>query len=96
MDITYKFANGVFYPSDIEYKSIPEHAIDVPPEEYAKAMKRQKGYDFSVDENGKVTLFEPVISEDELRLQAESQRALLRQDAEREIEWRQYAVERED
>lgn len=93
MDITYKFANGVFYPSDIEYKSIPEHAIDVPPEEYAKAMKRQKGYDFSVDENGKVTLFEPVISEDELRLQAESQRALLRQDAEREIEWRQYAVE---
>lgn len=40
-----------------------------------------------------MTLFEPVISEDELRLQAESQRALLRQDAEREIEWRQYAVE---
>ncbi|HDC4264331.1 hypothetical protein ASV14_23080 [Enterobacter cloacae subsp. cloacae] len=93
MDITYKFANGVFYPSDIEYKSIPEHAIDVPPEEYAKAMKRQRGYDFTVDENGIVTLFEPVISADELRLRAESERALLRQGAEREIEWREYAVE---
>lgn len=93
MDITYKFANGVFYPSDIEYKSIPAGAINVPPEEYAKAMKRPRGYDFTVDENGKVTLFEPEISEDELRLQAESQRALLRQDAEREIEWRQYAVD---
>lgn len=93
MIITYKFAAGVFYPSDIEYKSIPEGTINVPPEEYAKAMTRPMGYDFTVDENGKVALLEPVISADEQRLQAESHRALLRQDAEREIEWRQYAVE---
>ena len=93
MDITYKFANGVFYPSDIVYKSIPADAIDVPPEEYLKAMRRPKGYDFTVGENGTVTLFEPVISADELRLRSESERTLLRQGAEREIEWREYAVE---
>lgn len=94
MDITYKFANGVFYPSDIEYKSIPEGAIKVSPDEFAKAMKRPTGYDFTVDKNGVVTLFEAVISEEEQQLEMDAQRALLRQRADNEIAWRQYAVDR--
>ncbi|EEX2881443.1 TPA: tail fiber assembly protein [Escherichia coli] len=94
MDISYKFANGVFYPSDIEYKSIPESAIDVTYEEYAKAMRRPTGYNFTVDKEGIVTLIEHVISEEEWKLDIEAQLALLRQRADNEIGWRQYAVER--
>ncbi|MDA8487494.1 tail fiber assembly protein [Kluyvera sp. Awk 3] len=93
MDITYKFADGLFYPSDIEYKTLPDGAIDVPAEEFIKAMRRPRGYDFSVDANGMVTLFEQATSEEELRLQAESQRTLLKQSADSEIGWRQYAID---
>ena len=93
MGITCKFAEDRFYPSDIDYGTIPDGAVDVPEEEFFKAMKRPRGYDFSVDDNGTVTLIAPVITEEEQQLEAEAQRALLRQQADGEIAWRQDAVE---
>lgn len=47
-----------------------------------------------MDKEGIVTLIEHVISEEEWKLDIEAQLALLRQRADNEIGWRQYAVER--
>ncbi|MDM3323475.1 hypothetical protein OGV38_10260 [Citrobacter sp. Cb080] len=47
--ITHKFVNGLFYPSGVDYLSIPDGAIDVSEDAFTKAMNRQPGESFTVD-----------------------------------------------
>ncbi|HBC6265378.1 TPA: tail fiber assembly protein [Citrobacter braakii] len=52
----YKYFEGLFYPEDGSYESIPAGAIDVSEDEYRKAMGRAPGSTFSVDDSGIVTV----------------------------------------
>lgn len=52
----YKYFDGLFYPEDGSYESIPAGAIDVSEGEYRKAMGRAPGSSFSVDDSGIVTV----------------------------------------
>lgn len=95
MEKNYKFSNGLFYPSDIEYKNTPPDAIDVNEEEYQKAMNRPLGYGFIVNNKGKVSLSPPPEpTPEELILVADAEKKWLKGIADSEIEWRKYAVEK--
>lgn len=48
MKNVYKFHDGLFYPPDLNYESIPDSAIEVSSEEYIKAMSRAPGSTFTV------------------------------------------------
>ena len=52
----YKYFEGLFYPEDGSYESIPAGAIDVSEDEYRKAMGRAPGSTNSVDDSGIVTV----------------------------------------
>jgi hypothetical protein len=70
MNTSFKFSPsvGCFYPSDVDYPSVPSDLIDVPPSEYAKAMSRRADQRFEVSPEGVVTLIDP--TEDELAASA--------------------------
>ncbi|EFH2872184.1 TPA: tail fiber assembly protein [Escherichia coli] len=77
-NIIYWFSGGLFYPSNEEYRQIPEGAINVSAEEFSKAMSRQPGETFTVDNDGMVTIVPvPELSHEQLVAQAELQRRAL-------------------
>lgn len=93
-EIIYYFANGLFYPSNEEYKEIPEGAIAVSAENFFKAMNRKPGETFTVDDEGNVDIVPvPPITSEQIVAQAEHQRGVLRATADAEIAWRQDAVD---
>lgn len=88
------FANGMFYPGDIEYNKIPTGAVKVSAEDFAKAMNRSPGETYTVDNDGIVTIIPaPTITHEQHVAQAEYQRSQLRAKADSEIVWREDAVE---
>ncbi|EGP9775944.1 tail fiber assembly protein [Escherichia coli] len=94
MKNVYKFHDGLFYPPELKYESIPADAIDVSEGEYRKAMGRAPGSTFSVSSDGLVTLIEPAPpTKEQLIITAEAHRIVLRQRADHEIAWRQDAVD---
>ncbi|EMP0039471.1 tail fiber assembly protein [Citrobacter sp. Cb025] len=94
MKNVYKFHDGLFYPPELEYESIPASAINVSVEEFHKAMSRPAGWTFSVNSDGLVTLIEPPPpTKEQLIIAAETQRTDLRQRANDEISWRQDAYD---
>lgn len=93
-NIIYHFANGLFYPSNIEYPEIPDNAITVSAKNFAKAMNRKPGETFTVDNEGEVTIIPvPPVTHEQYIAQAEYQRRELRAIADNEITWRQDAVD---
>ncbi|WP_264859580.1 tail fiber assembly protein [Citrobacter freundii] len=89
-----KFHNGLFYPPDLEYESIPAEAINVSVEEFYKATSRPAGWTFSVSSSGLVTLIEPPSPTiEQLIAQADQKKSALRATADAEIAWRQDAVD---
>ncbi|WP_313439336.1 tail fiber assembly protein [Atlantibacter hermannii] len=85
-EVTYKFAKGLFYPSNIEYSSIPEDAIEVTESEFTKAMSRPAGWSFTVSDDGLVTLHEPPeLTPEQIIAQAEAYKQRLLDDAQQKI-----------
>ena len=81
-NVIYWFSDGLFYPSDIDYKQIPEDAVEVSAEDFSKAMTRQPDESFTVDGDGKVTIIPvPELTHEQLVEQAELQRQVLIDDA---------------
>lgn len=92
--ITHKFVNGLFYPSGVDYLSIPDGAIDVSEDAFTKAMNRHPGESFTVDSDGIVTIISvPAPTHEQLIALAEQERSALRSNADSEIVWRQDAVD---
>jgi|GEM_PF-5749605 len=56
--VVYLFANGLFYPSNEQYKEIPNDAIEVREDEFMKAMNRKPGETFDVSLSGDVIIHE--------------------------------------
>lgn len=74
----YKFYDGLFYPEDNTYESMPVGAIDVSEDEYKKAMSRAPGSTFSVDDSGIVTVIPvPEPTREQYIDQAEAHKQLL-------------------
>lgn len=94
MKNTYKFHDGLFYPPELDYESIPSSAIEVNADEFQKAMSRPAGWTFLVSDDGVVMLVEPPkLNAEQLTGIADGQRLALRQVADTEIAWRQDAVD---
>lgn len=74
----YKYFEGLFYPDDGSYESIPAGAIDVSEDEYRKAMGRAPGSTFSVDDSGIVTVIPvPEPTREQYIAQAETHKQFL-------------------
>lgn len=74
----YKYFEGLFYPEDGSYESIPAGAIDVSEDEYRKAMGRGPGSTFSVDDSGIVTVIPvPEPTREQYIAQAETHKQFL-------------------
>lgn len=58
MKIRYSKTTGTFYPLDIEYKNLPADLVEVPIEDYHRAMARPAGHTFDFV-NGALVITEP-------------------------------------
>ena len=86
MKNVYKFHNGLFYPPELKYESIPADAIDVSEGEYRKAMGRAPCATFSVDDAGVVTVIPvPEPTREQYIAQAETHKQLLLEEARQKI-----------
>lgn len=93
-DIIYYFSDGLFYPSNEEYREIPANAIPVTAEGFSKAMNRQPGESFTVDNDGTIAIIPvPPVTHEQQVAQAEYQRRELRANADSAIVWREDATE---
>ena len=82
----YKYFEGLFYPEDGSYESIPAGAIDVSEDEYRKAMGRAPGSTFSVDDSGIVTVIPvPEPTREQYIAQAETHKQFLLEEARQKI-----------
>lgn len=90
MKNVYKFHDGLFYPPEVVYETMPADAINVSAEEFNKAMSRPAGWTFSVSADGLVTLVEPPPPTKEQLIQiAETERQRLLADADAVmLDWR--------
>lgn len=86
MKNVYKFHNGLFYPPDLNYESIPDGAIEVSSEEYIKAMSRAPGSTFTVNDAGVVTIIPvPEPTQEQRIAQAETHKQFLLEEARQKI-----------
>ncbi|MGV3915484.1 tail fiber assembly protein [Citrobacter braakii] len=86
MKNVYKFHDGLFYPSELEYESIPAGAVDVSEGEYRKAMGRAPGATFSVADSGIVTVIPvPEPTREQYIAQAETHKQFLLEEAGQKI-----------
>lgn len=86
MKNVYKFHNGLFYPPDLNYESIPDGAIEVSSEEYMKAMSRAPGSTFTVNDAGVVTIIPaPEPTQEQRIAQAETHKQFLLEEARQKI-----------
>lgn len=80
------YANGMFYPGDIEYNKIPSGAVEVSAEDFAKAMNRRPGETFTVSAEGSVTVIPvPAPTQEQHIAQAEAYKKSLLNDATQKI-----------
>lgn len=58
MEVSYKYSpsTGAFYPSDINYQTVPDDLIQVQPGGFQTAMSRSANQKFSVSPEGEVTV----------------------------------------
>lgn len=76
--VIYYFADGLFYPDNENYQSIPDGAIAVSEIEFAKAMRRLPGESFTVSHDGNVIIMPvPEMSREQMLMNAERQRKTL-------------------
>ncbi|PCD70895.1 phage tail protein [Escherichia coli] len=86
MKNVYKFHDGLFYPPDLNYESIPDSAIEVSSEEYIKAMSRAPGSTFTVNDAGVVTIIPaPEPTQEQRIAQAEVHKQFLLDEATQRI-----------
>ncbi|MEI9543039.1 tail fiber assembly protein [Citrobacter braakii] len=82
----YKYFEGLFYPEDGSYESIPAGAIGVSEDEYRKAMGRAPGSTFSVDDSGIVTVIPaPEPTREQYIAQAETHKQFLLEESRQKI-----------
>ncbi|WFX93249.1 tail fiber assembly protein [Citrobacter braakii] len=82
----YKYFEGLFYPEDGSYESIPTGAIDVSEDEYRKAMGRAPGSTFSVDDSGIVSVIPvPEPTREQYIAQAEAHKQFLLEESRQKI-----------
>ena len=86
MKNVYKFHDGLFYPPELKYESIPADAIDVSEGEYRKAMGRAPGSTFSVDDSGIVSVIPvPEPTREQYIAQAETHKQFLLEESRQKI-----------
>lgn len=86
MKNVYKFHDGLFYPPELEYESIPAGAVDVSEGEYRKAMGRAPGATFSVADSGIVTVIPvPEPTREQYIAQAEAHKQFLLEESRQKI-----------